>query len=186
MKLAKTRLASALRHLFEEAGTAEDLAESINILEGLLRSTPDTDEAPCKDNIQRGYVVSLAKSLLRRFDLYGSPGDIDLAVAKLRGLLTTPKNSPNNEEVWANLSVALLARFDLRGVVTDLDEAEVDMLDTDHPDYTSSHVALANVYLRAFHETVHGPHLDQAIQIYHDALGEKTPWKKLRSGRLAT
>ena len=185
--LARYRFAMAIRFEFEEMGVEENLTLSIDMITSLLGEISESNR------LWPLLAVELSNSLLRRFDVGGTEDDIDLAIEILQSSQATlSEDSFQSCDVWVNLSVTLLTRFDIRGSLIDLDEAEsaakvsISILDTDHPAYSGSLVALANVYLKTYQETRQESYLDETIDLYEEALGVSSPWPKLRGGRLAS
>lgn len=190
--LIQYRYALALRYRFERRGAEGDLSTALTILETILDASSSATPA-----MRDSCTVEIANTLLDRFDLCGAPGDVDNAVIYLRDLSKTALRPEMAKDVFANLSVVLLARFELRGSIDDLNDAEDAVLVSreienafdlcDDPDSMRSSVSLANIYLRTFQETGDEEHLKQAIQLYEDAVGETSPrMKLLQPGRLAT
>lgn len=181
-----------LLYRFVRDGNERDIEESIHTLTSICEETPE-------ESIQGiQYRSALAEALILHFDHSSVADHLDKAVDVLKQAATAAdrievgvaRNAGST--VYMNLSVALLARFDLRGSLDDLNSASamaekaLEMLDESSIDYTLALVAFANCLLRAYQEAEDRSFLDNAIRFYQEAVDIDCVWKSLRPGRLYT
>ena len=171
-----------LMYRFDRDGKKEDIEECVRILRSICDATP-------KENIRWvQYQTTLAEALIHHFDFSSSPDQLDQSVKILKDAATYNSSSHPNVEIA--LSVALVARFDLRGSLGDLQLAATaaktahDVLDECSSDYTLALMAYANALLRTSQETEDESMLDRAIDIYQDVVDRDCVWKHFRPGRL--
>ncbi|KAK4201924.1 CHAT domain-containing protein [Triangularia verruculosa] len=181
-----------LLYRYVRDGNECDIEECINTL------TAISDETPQESMRGIQYRTTLAEALIKHFEHSSAVDHLDRAVDILKQVAVTVDRVEASvarnvgPTVYMDLSVALLARFELRGSRQDLNSASaaakraLDMVDESSIDYTPTLVACANCYLRAYQETEEGSYLDQAIEFYQEAVDVESVWDSLRPGRLYT
>ena len=175
---------NALRMKFEETASEEDLALAVdyctqavglNLAEPHLRAQSD---------------AALGNTLLRKYELTGSPDILDGAVIMYKQALQRTINAAVAAEIWCNLGTALQTRFELRGSLEDLEDA-LEAIETGLQSSTkkllghsSSLVGLGNVLVRKFERLALPDALDRAIDVYEEALDMNPEIDRTRAGRL--
>ncbi|KAK0747009.1 CHAT domain-containing protein [Schizothecium vesticola] len=179
-----------LVYRFVRDGNERDIEESIDTLTAISAQTPE-------DSI-RGiqYRTTLAEALIAHFDRSSAIDHLDRAVDVLKQTAAAvdrveagiAQSAVGN--VYINLSTALLARFEFRGSREDLNSAlaaakeALEMLDASSIDYGLALVTCANSLLRAYQEIEEASFLDNAIELYQEAVDIECVWDSFRPGRL--
>lgn len=171
-------------------GNERDIEKCVDKLTEISAETPG-------DSIQGiRYRSALAEALITHLDHSSVVDQLDQAVDVLKQTAVAANGVEvgvahnTGSTVYTNLSVALLARFDLSGSLEDLNSAlaaakkALEALDESTTDYTLALVAFANCLLRAYQDTEDGSFLDRAIELYQEAVDLECVWNSLRPGRL--
>lgn len=175
---------------FVRDGNEGDVKESVQILTSICDETPENSIRGIRNR------SALAETFIQHFEHSSDAHRLDQAVDILKQAASAVDGLEvgiarnTSATVHMNLSVALLARFDLRGSLEDVNSASaaaniaLEMLDESSIDYTLALVACANCLLRAYQETEEGSFLDNAIKFYQEAVDTDCVWQSLRAGRL--
>lgn len=179
-------LAKAYLKRFEFQGGSDDISQAVKLsqeassLSGMITPMEAAQASNC-----------LGNSLLRRYETYGNDIDIDAAVAAHKAAIgKVGDRSPLGTDIWNNLCVTLLARFDLRNSSEDLDDAfelatgAINDRAALQSDKAVSFVTLGNVYLKRYERRGILSELDSAIRSYKHAVDLSPAHEMARPGRL--
>ncbi|OIW24945.1 hypothetical protein CONLIGDRAFT_648022 [Coniochaeta ligniaria NRRL 30616] len=179
--------ALCLLYRFERDGDGKDLQDSIRNLISVCDTTGEGSERWIQ------YRATLGQALIRQFDFSSSADDIDWAVGILKDVASRDSiNTCRLSTLYGDLSVALLSRFELRGSLTDLNDASaaakkaLNLIEESSVDYGIAQVTYANVLLRTYQETDEEKYLNDAIELYQEAVHSGSVWASLIPGRLYT
>ncbi|MBE8476792.1 CHAT domain-containing protein [Streptomyces justiciae] len=112
-------LAHALRVRYEHSANPADLAEAVDLGEGLAVPAADIAPTEAAERLNAGAAAALTDYLRTT-----SPSDLDAGIASLRAALRTlPPGHASRPVLLANLALALVGRFARSADAADLDAA---------------------------------------------------------------
>jgi tetratricopeptide (TPR) repeat protein len=169
-------LADALTDRYEVQGRPDDLRTAVSILDrlGNLPAPAGASRTTDRDNV-------LAKSLLRWYDRFGTPAELDRAISVLEAATDIASTSEERTTTLLNLSLVLARRFQRDGRLDDLNRAiAIDESLAEQPpsDRTPRSTVLGNhgTNLLTRYEMTHEPgDLRQAIEALTQAVQVAMP-----------
>ncbi|MEV4008975.1 CHAT domain-containing tetratricopeptide repeat protein [Nonomuraea angiospora] len=171
-------LADALLHSYDLTGGRDLLDQAIEILRGITSESSDALRS----------LLVLASGLLRRYEAYGDPADLNESIVILRSALDRlPVNSPEIATFKANLGMALGTRFRVTGQIDDLDEAveatrqAIATLPSLHPNLAPALANLAELLEIRADAGGYAVDVDEVVNLYETAVAvsrDEGPWHR--------
>jgi len=156
----------ALLRRFEREGTAEDLGQGIGAMRLVLTLVVD-------GTLVEGAARSvLGAMLMRRAERTGSTSDLNESITAQELAITAEADSKSRAGRFTNLATAYLTRFDMSGIIADLDEAE--RCCTEALSFEASQAdalgAMARMYRSRYRVVADPQLLDRAIEAYRSII----------------